>query len=206
MSTRATTTHPSAPTEPALREAALRHLARYAATEARLLRVLERRVDRWLIKARQAAPDRDDLPQQASRAKQAARRVVQALAASRLVDDAGFAQSRAGMLLRAGKSRAQVARHLALRGIPAEILRATLPADAAGELAAAVLLTRKRRLGAFAPAEAVNDPAARRRALGILARAGFAQDIARTALGLGRDDAEGRIESLRYRGRMIGGP
>ncbi|TDG04393.1 regulatory protein RecX, partial [Paracraurococcus ruber] len=35
------------PGEAALREAALAHLARFAATEAGLTRVLRRRVDRW---------------------------------------------------------------------------------------------------------------------------------------------------------------
>src|SRR5215218_4105656 len=39
------------PTEAALHQAALAHLARFAASEAGLRRVLERRVDRWARRA-----------------------------------------------------------------------------------------------------------------------------------------------------------
>jgi regulatory protein len=180
-----------------LREAALRHVSRYAATQAQLLRVLDRRIDRWLKAARESSPDRDELVQEAANARLAARRVVGALAASRIVDDAAYAASRGKALLRAGRSRVRTAQHLAVRGIDADTIRAALPEDQARELAAALLLTRKRRLGAFAPAESTDDAVVRQRAQGILARAGFSHDVARRALATAVDDAEAAIDALR---------
>jgi len=194
LSTRAATSQVSAPSEGALREAALRHLARYAATRAGLLRVLDRRVERWLTAARAAAPEDEGLAAAAGLARAAGRRVVAALAASGVVDDDAYAAGRARALLRTGRSRAAVAQHLAVRGVGAEVIRAAVPEDEARELAAALALTRKRRLGAFGPAD---DPAGRQRALGMLARAGFSQAIARRALAASLEDAEAAIEALR---------
>ena len=197
MSTRSTTSQPSAPTETRLREAALRHLARYAATQARLLRVLDRRIDRWLTAARRTQPEDDTLAPQAAASRQAARRVVAALAASQIIDDAAYAQTRARMLGRTGRSHARIAQHLAQRGIAPDIARAALPPDAGRQRAAALLLVRKRRLGPYAPPETQDDPAAHRRALGILARAGFAHDTAHDALRTSIEEAEEQIERLR---------
>ncbi len=196
MSTRAATVQPSVPpsppSEPALREAALRHLARYAATEARLLRVLDRRVERWLRAARAAAPEQDSLGEAAAQSRLAARRVVASLAAAGVVNDAAYATGRARTLLRAGKSRAKVAQHLALRGIDAATIRENLPEDPQRDLAAALLLVRKRRL--TVPA----TPEARHRALAILARAGFSHAIAHAALGADQATAEAAIAALRH--------
>jgi regulatory protein len=178
-----------------LREAALRHLARYAATEARLLRVLHRRIDRWLRAAQAAAPDdATDLAAAAAASRQAARHVAVSLAAAGVVDDAAYAASRARALLRAGKSRARAAQHLAVRGVDAAIIRAALPEDGDHDLAAALLLARKRRLGAFAPAGGEDD---RPRALAILARAGFSHATAQQALRTDLQQAEACIEALR---------
>ena len=46
----------SPPTEVSLREAALSHLARYATTRAGLIRVLDRRIDRW-ARAQEEPPE-----------------------------------------------------------------------------------------------------------------------------------------------------
>jgi regulatory protein len=191
LSTRAATAQPSAPSEQALREAALRHLARYAATEARLLRVLNRRIDRWLRAAREATPDDDRHPDQAAQSREAARRVVAALVASGVVNDTAYAAGRARTLLRAGKSRAKIAQHLALRGIDRTTIRDALPDDGSHDLAAALLLVRKRRLASQ------TTPEARKRALGILARAGFSHATAQEALNTDPDVAETAIAALR---------
>ena len=105
------------PTEASLHEAALSHLARYATTQAGLVRVLDRRIERW---ARAAAADGEAV----QAAKRMARAVATRLAASGTVDDAGFAASRAGRLVRSGHSRRAVAAHLAARGIAAATARA----------------------------------------------------------------------------------
>ena len=147
------------PSEAALREAALSHLARYATTSAGLVRVLDRRIDRW---ARAAGPEREQIRD----AKTIARTVVAKLAELGAVDDAAFALSRARSLTRTGRSRRAIAAHLAERGIAPETAAASLPTDAETELAAAVAFTLRRRIGPFRRAPV--DQAGRMRELGML--------------------------------------
>jgi regulatory protein len=175
------------PTHATLREAAVAHLARYATTQAGLTRVLDRRVERWARTALAA-------PEAQSAARQIARIVVAELAAAGLLDDAGFAAARARSLTRSGRSRLAIAAHLAARGVDGAI-RDALPQDAETELAAAVILVRRRHFGAFHTGDA--DDARRQREFAVLARAGFSREIAASALGMAREEAEDRINRLR---------
>ncbi|MDQ2803031.1 MAG: hypothetical protein M3Y41_10230, partial [Pseudomonadota bacterium] len=68
--------------------------------------------------------------------------------------------------------------------------------DADGELTAALVLARRRRLGPFR-AGGHPDEAGARRERGILARAGFPQGVASRALGMARDEAESYANRLR---------
>ncbi len=172
-----------------LHEAALAYLARFAAGEAALLRVLERRILRW-------ARATDAEPAATAAARALAREEVARLAAAGLVDDAAFAAMRARRLRRAGRSRVAVAAHLAARGIAAEIARAALPEDAEAELFAAVALARRRRLGPFAAVAPA--PEARTRALGVFARAGFAQPVAEQVLDLDGAEAQALLQRSRH--------
>jgi regulatory protein len=179
------------PDETALHEAALAYLARYAATSASLIRVLDRKVDRWARAARQE--DERDI----GAARQAVRAVVARLVQAGVVNDEAFAESRARSLMRAGRSRRAVAAHLAARGVDAETAARMLSDDPQTELAAALSFARRRRIGPFRRAEAEPDPEQRRRELGVLARAGFAQDVASRALGMEPDAAENLVNRLR---------
>lgn len=180
----------SPPDEVSLREAALSYLARYSATEAGLRRVLDRRVDRWA-----RSLEGDEKPPTVAAARDAVRAVVARLVAAGVVDNAAFAEARARSLTRAGRSRRAVAAHLAAKGVDAATARAALPGDEAMELAAAVALTARRRIGAFRPVPGDDD--ARRRELGMMARAGFPQAVAVRALGMDRDAAEAILRRLR---------
>ena len=71
-----------------------------------------------------------------------------------------------------------------------------LPEDEQSELGAALVLARKRRIGPFRLGEAP-DVAGRRRELGVLARAGFPQSVARQALAMDTDQAETLVNQLR---------
>lgn len=184
-----------APDAAALRDAALDYLARYAATEAGVRRVLERRVDRWARRASMDA-DTETVAAQAAAARATVRDVVARLVAAGAVNDAAYAESRARSLTRAGRSRRATAAHLAAKGVDAETARSVLPEDAGTELAAALVLARKRRIGPFRRGAAPDD-AARRRELGVLARAGFAQDVARRALAMDADQAETLVNEFR---------
>ncbi len=116
-----------------LYDAALAYLARYAATELSLRRVLERRVERWARLAG-GSGDPESIAESAAVAREAVRAVVARLAAAGAVNDTTYAESRALSLRRAGRSRRAVTAHLAAKGVSSEIARAAVPNDDASEL------------------------------------------------------------------------
>jgi regulatory protein len=177
------------PTEAALHEAALAYLSRYAASRARLVEVLNRQCERWAERAgREAAAARlADL-------RRLVRGVVERLVAAGIVDDAAFAASRARSLARSGRSRRAIAAHLAARGVTDGNSAKALPDDPEAEVAAALVLARRRRIGPFRPPGAAADAA---RELGVLARAGFSREAATRALGTALGDAEALLARLR---------
>lgn len=176
-----------------LYEAAVAHLARFAATEVGLRRVLMRRVDRW--KRAAEAFGMGDTAAAVAAGKQAAAEVAKRLVASGSVDDAAFAASRARRLLRGGKSRRAALAHLAAKGVDSETASAALPEEAGAELDAALAFCRRRRVGPFGPAEpAIED---RRKAMAALARGGYGRDVAERALGMEPDEAEDRLLAAR---------
>ena len=175
--------------EAALHAAAVAHLARYATTQAGLLRVLNRRIDRWA--RTQEEPEAELI----ATARAAARIVVGKLAVQGLIDDGAFAASRARKLIRGGRSRQAIAAHLAARGVARETSSLALPEDADAEFAAAIICTKRRRIGPFRRAEV--DTEGRNRELAMLARAGFPRDIALRALACLPDEADSIINALR---------
>jgi regulatory protein len=182
-----------APDAASLQEAALNYLARYAATEAGLRRVLKRRIDRWA----QAQPDPDVTAASVSAARHAMDGVIQKLAQLGAVSDAGFAEARARSLVRSGRSRRAVQATLVAKGVDLNLARDAAGEDPATELAAALVLARKRRIGPFRAAEPTDGQLGRNKELGILARAGFARDAAEQALDMDHAEAEQRIHDLR---------
>lgn len=184
-----------APGQSRLHDAALAHLARFAVTEAGLVRVLDRRIDRWARAAgAEGAPDPDAIVAAAQASRQAAREVARALVQSGVVDDTAFAGARARSLTRAGRSRRAVSAHLAAKGVPQELAQSALP-DPESELAAALAYARRRRLGPFRIVDADADTL--RRELGALARAGFPQPVAQQALRMDPDDAKALVIRLK---------
>jgi regulatory protein len=186
----------SPPDAGALHAAALRHLSRYAATAAGLTQVLDRRIKRWADAALAEGADRADVDASANAARQAARTVVERLVQAGAVDDAGFAAARAARLARTGRSRRAAAAHLAARGIDEETARAALSSGPANELASALVLARRRRIGPFRAGPAPVDAESRRRELAIFARAGFPRDIAERVLETSADDARELVAQL----------
>jgi len=185
-----------APDAARLHEAALAHLARFAATEAGLLRVLHRRIDRWARRAEAEDQPTDRIAATVMAARAAAAEVVRRLAASGAVDDAAFAASRARRLNRAGRSQRAIAAHLAAKGVGAETTSSVLDEAPPDELAAALGHLRRRRAGPFAAEQPV-PPEARLKALAALARGGFARDLAERALDMDPAEAEERLLASR---------
>lgn len=180
-----------APSRVRLHDAALAYLGRFAATEAGLLRVLDRRIDRW---ARAAEAEGTLDPGSVAEARNAAREVAGALARSGVVDDAAFAGARARSLTRAGRSRLAVGAHLAAKGVPPDVAKAALP-DPGTELAAALAYASRRRLGPFRAGGA--DDGRHRKELGALARAGFPQPVAQQALRMDPEEAKALVLRLK---------
>jgi regulatory protein len=180
------------PTEARLHEAALAHLAKFAATEASLARVLTRRVDRWARRAQAEGQEAEQVAAAAGAARLAAQQVARKLANSGVVDDAAFAASRARRLARGGRSRRAIAAHLSAKGVAGEVAQTVLPDD---ELGAALMFCRRRRFGPFSRTEV--PPEMRLKALAALARGGFAHGIALAALDMDAEVAEDRVRALR---------
>lgn len=171
-----------------LREAALAHLARFAATEVGLRRVLERRIARWARAAEAEGQPREAIAAATATLQVEIVSLAKSLVAAGAVNDAAFAESRARRLARSGHSRRAIAAHLAAKGIENETAAAALPEDEETELLAALAFCRRRRIGPFT--RVVPDAPARMKALAALARGGFAQGIARRALAMDPADAE----------------
>jgi regulatory protein len=175
-----------------LHQAALDHLARYASTEAGLRRVLARRLDRWM----RAQIDPEAAAPVLAAAREAIEGVLGRLVRAGAVSDATFAETRAKSLIRGGQSSRAVQSRLIAKGVAPEMARAASVSDAETELAAALVLARKRRIGPYRTAEA-SDAALRMKEMGLLARAGFSRDVAEGALRMTREEAESRIFELR---------
>jgi regulatory protein len=182
----------SSPDAGGLYQAALDYLARFTATEAGLRRVLERRIDRWA----RAQPDRDAAEPVLRAARGAIDGVLRRLAEAGAISDAAFAENRARSLTQNGQSKRSVQMRLVAKGVAPDIARQASTSDAETELAAALVLTRKRRIGPYRVAEDAGAPM-RMKEMGVLARAGFSRDVAQQALDTPREDAEVRIFELR---------
>lgn len=184
------------PDSVALQEAALAHLARFAATEAALVRVLSRKVHRWAQGARLAGVDPGTITSSVRASLSTVREVVSRLAASGVVDDTAFAAARARRLHREGRSRRAIVAHLAARGVDADTAEAAFPEQDADELDAALAYARRRRIGPFRVGEPA-DAVLRLRELGALARAGFSREMALRALAMSADEAEAAVLRLK---------
>lgn len=181
-----------------LHEAALRYLGRYAATEAGVVRVLDRRVLRW---ARESGAGEAEVAPLRQQARQVAARLV----AAGVVDDAAYAEARARSLARAGRSSRAIAAHLTAKGVAAAVARRAAPTDPRHDLGAAVTAMRRRRIGPFRSAAGPLDPVARRRELAFLGRKGFPEALARQAIELPLEEAERLLLALRQGGEAGGG-
>lgn len=116
-----------------------------------------------------------------------------------LLNDEAYVAGMINSLRRRGLSRQAILAKMGTKGILQErVLEALRGHDeqsgvADADLAAAVLLARRKRLGPFRREESFD----RNKELAALARAGFGFDIAQKALGIGREEAEDIIAQSR---------
>ncbi|GBR46654.1 recombinase A [Acetobacter pomorum DSM 11825] len=193
-----------------MREAALAHLARFGTTRHGLEQVLLRRIARWEKQALKAGVEAEDVAAAAQALRPLVAEIAEEMVRLGAVDDASFATSRARRLVRSGRSGRAVQAHLAARGVEADLRDAALRDAVEGfspaqrELCAALVLARKRRLGPFATPYVADDEAdteqalaRRHKALGVLARAGYARDVAEQVLDMPPTEAEDWMQRLR---------
>lgn len=180
---------PKPATPERLDKAALAYLERYASSAEHLRRVLMRRVDR---SARAHGTDRA-----AGIAHVDA--LIERYRQAGLLDDARFAEGRIASLRRQGASARKIKAALKIKGVDGAIVdralgdhatRAGRAGDAA-DLAAALVLARRRRLG---PYRMTNRAENRERDLAALGRSGFSYEVARRVIET-RDVEELEAES-----------
>jgi len=175
---------PKKPTPGRLANIALHHLERFASSAENLRRVLERRV-------LNAARFHDDLDVDEARGwiDDLIRRYLDA----GLLDDRAYAEGRARALMQRGNAQRLIRMKLVEKGVGADDIDAALAAledeHADPELAAAVKLARRRRLGPYADPERRAEQ--KEKHLAALARAGFSYDTARRVIEAdGADELE----------------
>jgi len=116
-----------------------------------------------------------------------------------LLNDGAYLSGMINSLRRRGLSTQAILSKLGMKGMTQErVLEAlrTYDGDAGvgnPDLAAALLLTRRKRIGAYRK----DEDADRTKELAALARAGFGFDIAQKALSLPRDEAEDILAAIR---------
>lgn len=198
-----------APDRKSLREAAIAHLARFAATERGLALVLERRIARWGRRAVEDGQDSSVVTETVNGLLPLAASIAQDMVTLGAVDDHGFAKSRAARLTRSGRSRRAVQAQLAAKGIApsttGQALDEALGRDETArdaEIAAALIFARKRRAGPFQRDEQPDEenephPDSKARLYSAFARAGFSRDITRRALEMDPEEADNRILTLK---------
>jgi regulatory protein len=184
------------PTPERLANVALYYLARYAATEASLRRVLENRVRRAVMQDVVFAADREA---QAALVK-AIDHIVEQHKASGVINDEAFAAMKVESLRRAGRSARRITQTLAVKGIKAEATQRALESyeqdEGEGqELAAALRFAKKKKMGRFAPPSPPATDAAlvakrKNKEVAAMARAGFSFDVIRKVLEADIDGAE----------------
>ena len=165
------------PTPESLANIALHYLARYAASEKSLRRVLENRVRRAGLADAAFATDETR--------QNELRRVIDGLIErhrkSGILNDAAFASMKVTSLRRNGGSARRITQKLQMKGVGKDIIAAALrPEDedpATTELHAAKIFARRRKL----TREMTDDQ--RRKAYATMARAGFSYDVTRQVLG-----------------------
>jgi regulatory protein len=176
---------PDAITPAAFHEAALDYLARYAASTARLRRVLERRL-------RRRTADRDAL----EAARTIIAEVIEKLTAQGFLEDGRYASVKAESLVRQGRSRRWIEAKLSADGVAPALIQSALKnlseGNANAELVAAIAFARRRRLGPYRTSKRgsqVEPKKLAEREMAAFARAGFDRRTTRIVLEAGSPEA-----------------
>lgn len=160
--------------EERLYQGALHYLGRFAASSASVRRVLRRRILKY------AAEDGVDV----ETAHGWVETIIERLTRSGILDDAGYADSRARGLFNRGVSVRMIRVKLAEKGLDRALVEAAidnlLAEHPGADLEAAKSLARRRRLGPYRQDE--KREGLLKRDLSTMARAGFSYEVARLVI------------------------
>ncbi|HEY1722177.1 MAG TPA: RecX family transcriptional regulator [Magnetospirillaceae bacterium] len=164
-----------------LEKAAIHYLERFSSSVAGLRRVLSNRL-------RRAGQTGDTEAGEGFDGKAAIEAVIAKLIRTGLLDDARYAEFRAGALARRGSSLFTIKRDLKTRGVAPSLIEAAVGnlRDEAGgtsdeaDRQAAQALARRRRIGPYRPED--QRAAFRHKDLATLGRAGFDFEIAKSVV------------------------
>jgi regulatory protein len=162
-----------------LEELALRYVARFATSRAKLRAYLSRKVrERGWSEARE--PDLDALAER--------------ICALGYVDDAAYALAKSQSLAGRGYGKRRLSQKLLVDGIGEEDAAAALDHADAEAVESALRFARRRRLGPFGAG--ASDPKQREKAVAAMIRAGHSFGLARAIAGLSPGD-EVDVDSIR---------
>ncbi|MBP0616517.1 regulatory protein RecX [Jiella mangrovi] len=160
-----------------LMRAGAHYLERYATSSQNLRKVLRRKVLRRALALGEAPEAHEPLVET----------TVARFVELGLVDDQAYAEARVASLRRRGTSRAMTAAKLIEKGLPREIVDATLAADETEEEAAAMAYARRRRFG---PYRSPGRGDRRDKEIAAMIRAGFSMRLAIAAVDAEPDVTE----------------
>jgi regulatory protein len=177
-------------TEKYLYNSGLAYLQRFPASTPHFRRVMGRKIDR-------SCNYHKDQSREAC--QQMLESTIETFVRQGLLNDAAYVQGMVTSLRRRGLSTQAILSKLVMKGIAQDTAAQALRAydeDRGGadpDFAAAILLMRRKRIGAFRK----SDEANKTKELAALARSGFSFDIAQKALSLSQDDAEDILSQIR---------
>ena len=178
-------------TEKYLYNSGLAYLQRFPASTPHFRRVMGRKIDR-------SCNYHKDQSREAC--QQMLESTIETFVRQGLLNDAAYLQGMVTSLRRRGLSTQAILSKLVMKGIAQDTAAKALHAydeDRGGadpDFAAAILLMRRKRIGAFRTQEGESD---RMKEMAALARGGFSFDIVQKALSLPRDEAEDILSQIR---------
>ena len=165
-----------------LHNAGLYYLQRFAASQDQFRKIMLRKVRRSCLEHKE---------QDYKACAELVEILITKFERAGLLNDDMFAKAAVTSLRRRGKSKKSIILNLRARGIPAPVIHEKLDSlelekGLDGDLAAALMLLRRKKVGPFD----IGKNMTAEKTLAALARAGFSYETAQEALKMKREDAE----------------
>ena len=178
------------PTPQNLTNVALYYLSRFSASENSLRRVLQNRIRRAAMRNAEFSVDTKKQDQ----LRAVIETIIEQHRKSGALNDAVYAETKVASMRRMGRSRRTIQQKLVTKGVARSIVEKALKQDndeevgEAAEMKAAMIFAKRRKIGCFRTGNA--DIERKQKEFAMMARAGFAYDIAKKIVG-GEIDTDG---------------